>query len=111
MLRPDVGRMVIANAREVRLIAQAKIKTDRIDAAVPAQLHASGFLPEVWIPDERTRALRCRVARRDQIVRQRAPQEYHAVDPAHPSDPAYTGRRSLWPKGTSLADRTASADR
>jgi hypothetical protein len=30
----------------------------RIDAAVLAQLYATGFLPEVWVPDERTLALR-----------------------------------------------------
>ncbi len=71
VLGPHVGRVVIANPREVRLIAQAKIKTDRIDAAVLAQLYASGFLPEVWIPDGRTQALRRQVARRNQVVRQR----------------------------------------
>jgi len=42
----------------VRLIAEAKVKTDRIDAAVLAQLYGSGFLPEVWIPDDSTQALR-----------------------------------------------------
>ena len=36
-----------------------------------AQLYASGFLPEVWIPDEATQALRRQVTRRNQIVRQR----------------------------------------
>ena len=70
-LRPHVGRVIVANSREVRVIAHAKIKTDKIDAAVLAQLHASGFLPEVWIPDEATKALRRQVARRNQIVRQR----------------------------------------
>jgi len=70
-LRPHVARVIVANAREVRVIAHAKIKTDKIDAAVLAQLHASGFLPEVWIPDEATKALRRQVARRNQIVRQR----------------------------------------
>jgi transposase len=52
VLRPHVGRVVIANPRQVRLIAEARIKTDVIDATVLARLHASGFLPEVWIPDE-----------------------------------------------------------
>src|ERR1700742_5336520 len=37
-----------------------------------AQLYASGFLPEVWIPDEPTQALRRQVTRRNQIVRQRS---------------------------------------
>ena len=37
-----------------------------------AQLYASGFLPEVWIADEATQALRRQVTRRNQIVRQRS---------------------------------------
>jgi transposase len=72
VLRPHVGRVVIANPRQVRLIAEARIKTDVIDATVLARLHASGFLPEVWIPDEHTLGLRRQVTRRTQIVRQRA---------------------------------------
>jgi transposase len=72
VIRPYVGRVVIANPRQVRLIAEARIKTDVIDATVLARLHASGFLPEVWIPDEHTLALRRQVTRRNQIVRQRA---------------------------------------
>src|SRR6516164_9044374 len=66
-----VGRVVIANPKQVRVIAHAKIKTDKIDAAVLAELYASGFLPEVWIPDKETLALRRQVTRRNQIVRQR----------------------------------------
>lgn len=53
------------------MIAHAKIKTDPIDAAVLAKLYASGFLPEVWVPDNQTHALRRQVARRTQLVRQR----------------------------------------
>lgn len=69
---PHVGRVVIANPRQVRLIAEARVKTDVIDASVLARLYASGFLPEVWVPDQRTLARRRRVTRRNQIVRQRA---------------------------------------
>ena len=71
-IRPYVGRLVIANPRQVRLIAEARIKTDVIDAGVLARLYASGFLPEVWIPDAHTLSLRRQVTRRNQIVRQRA---------------------------------------
>jgi transposase len=71
VLAPHVGRVVIANPKQVRLIAHAKIKTDGIDAAVLAKLYASGFLPKVWVPDQRTQALRRQVSRREQLVRQR----------------------------------------
>jgi transposase len=72
VVQPHVGRVVIANPRQVRLIAEARIKTDVIDATVLARLYASGFLPEVWVPDQATLARRRQVTRRNQIVRQRA---------------------------------------
>ena len=70
VIAPHVGRVVIANPRQVRMIAHAKIKTDTIDATVLAKLYASNFLPEVWVPDAKTLALRRQVTRRNQIVRQ-----------------------------------------
>jgi transposase len=81
ILRPHVGRVAIANPLRTRLIAEAKIKTDKIDAAVLAQLLAAGFLPEVWMPDETTAALRRRVARRSQLVGQRTrlKNQIHAI--------------------------------
>src|SRR5918911_117685 len=72
VIGPYVKRVVIAKPKQVRVIAHAKIKTDTIDAGVLAQLYASGFLPEVWIADEATQALRRQVTRRQQIVRQRS---------------------------------------
>lgn len=70
LLRPFVRRVVIANPLQVRAIAHAKVKTDKIDAAVLAKLHASGFLPEVWMPDETTQTLRRLVAQRSQVIQQ-----------------------------------------
>jgi transposase len=80
-VRSRVARVVVANPCQVRLIAEARVKTDKIDAAILAQLYASGFLPDVWIPDEATQTLRRQVARRAQIVRQRVrlKNEVHAV--------------------------------
>lgn len=72
VIAPHVKRVVIANPKQVRVIAHAKIKTDTIDAGVLAQLYAAGFLPEVWTPDEPTQALRRQVTRRNQLVRQRS---------------------------------------
>ncbi len=71
VLRQHVAYVAIANPLRVRLIAEARVKTDKIDAAVLAQLYASGFLPEVWMPDEQTLALRRQISRRAQLVRQR----------------------------------------
>ena len=49
-LAPHVAKVIIANPLQVRAIAHARVKTDKIDATVLAQLHASGFLPSVWMP-------------------------------------------------------------
>src|SRR5215210_9117738 len=71
LMVPHVKRVVIANPLQVRAIAHAKVKTDKIDAVVLAKLHAAGFLPEVWQPDEATERLRRQVARRAAVVQAR----------------------------------------
>jgi transposase len=71
ILRPHVARVVVVNTKKLKAISEAKAKTDRLDARRLAELLASGYLAEVWCPDERTRALRRWVARRAQLVRQR----------------------------------------
>ena len=68
LIAPHVRRVAIANPVQVRAIAWAKVKTDKIGAGVLAKLHASGFLPEVWSADEETQALRRLVAERAQLV-------------------------------------------
>jgi transposase len=86
LMAPYVKRVVIANPLQVRIIADAKVKTDRIDAVVLAKLHAAGFLPEVWQPDETTERLRRDVGRRAVIVqaRTRLKNRVHAVLSANP---------------------------
>lgn len=84
-LRQYVSKVVIANPLQVRAIAHARVKTDKIDAGILAQLHASGFLPTVWMPDADTEALRRQVSRRTQLVRHRTrlKNEMHSVLHAH----------------------------
>jgi transposase len=71
LLRVQAGRVVVSNPMKTRAIAEAKVKTDKVDAAVLAQLLAADFIPEVWVPDEATRALRRQVAHRASLVSQR----------------------------------------
>jgi transposase len=71
VLEPHVGRVVIANSRRVRAIAEAKVKTDKVDAATLCELLDAGFLPAVWSPDEQVSALRGLLGRRDRLVRSR----------------------------------------
>jgi len=70
-IAPRVARVVVSNPMKTRAIAEAKVKTDKVDAAILAQLLAADYLPGVWVADEATHALRRQVARRANIVRQR----------------------------------------
>ena len=71
LLEQHVARVVISNPVKTRAIAEAKVKTDKVDAAILAQLLAADYLPAVWKPDEETQALRRQVARRANLVKQR----------------------------------------
>src|SRR3954453_10433902 len=71
LLEGRVARVVVSNPMKTRAIAEAKVKTDKVDAAILAQLLAADYLPAVWVADEATQALRREVARRAHLVRQR----------------------------------------
>lgn len=65
------ARVIISNPVKTRVIAEARIKTDKIDARVLAELARVGYLPEVWLPDEDTEGLRQFVTDRTSLVRRR----------------------------------------
>ena len=68
-LAPHVAKVAIANPLKVRLIADAHLKTDAVDASVLAHLHRTRFLPEVWVPDPTTRRWRSLVAHRQELTK------------------------------------------
>jgi transposase len=70
-LRPHAAKVVVSNPMATKAIAMAKVKTDKVDAHVLAQLLRCDFLPEVWPPDEATRRLRELTGRRSALVSQR----------------------------------------
>jgi transposase len=80
ILEPYVQRVVVVSPDDTG-IAQARTKTDRLDARTLASLLWRGGLEAVWMPDERARVLRRRLARREQLVRTRTrvKNEVHAV--------------------------------
>lgn len=71
LLAGHAARVVVSNPLRTRAIADAKIKTDSVDAETLARLLAADFIPEVWVPDAATLALRREVARRARLVRER----------------------------------------
>ncbi len=85
VLSPFVKRVVIANPLQVKAIAHALVKTDKVDAGTLASLFAAGYLPEIWAPDAQTERKRRLAARRYQIVRHRTrtKNEVHAILHAH----------------------------
>jgi transposase len=81
IIQPRVARVVVAAATDVHATSTRGAKTDRLDARAIARLLAADMLVQAWLPDEQTLALRRRLARRAQLVRQRtrAKNEIHAV--------------------------------
>ena len=80
ILEPHVGEVLVVHPDDTG-IRQARAKTDRLDARALAKLLAGGSLEGLWMPDEQTRAMRRRLARRSQLVRARtrAKNECHAA--------------------------------
>ncbi|WP_275200884.1 IS110 family transposase [Bradyrhizobium sp. CSA207] len=103
VLSPFVKRVVIANPLQVKAIAHAHVKTDKVDAGTLASLYAVGYLPEIWTPDAATERLRRLIARRYQVVRHRTriKNEVHAILHAHlipkcPHADLFNGRGRDW---------------
>jgi transposase len=68
ILKPFVAEVVVSNPLKTRAIAEAKVKTDKVDAEVLAQLLRCDFLPRVWEPPAETQRLRHLTARRATLV-------------------------------------------
>ena len=66
ILEPHVDRVVVVSPDDTG-ITQARAKTDKLDARALARLVVGGELEAVWMPDERCRVLRRRLARREQL--------------------------------------------
>ncbi len=68
---PYAGKTVIAHPASVKLIAGAKVKTDKVDVLRLARLLAANLVPEVWVPPQEVRELRSLIAHRSRLVRTR----------------------------------------
>ncbi len=71
LLQPLCLSVTVSNPLRTKAIAQAKIKTDKVDACVLAQLLRTDFLPEVWAPDQQTRRMRDLTTQRAIVVSDR----------------------------------------
>lgn len=68
ILEPHVTQVVVSSPLKTKAIAEAKVKTDKVDAEVLAQLLRCNFLPAVWRPDAETRELRRLTSQRTALV-------------------------------------------
>jgi transposase len=71
LLKPHLAEVIASNPLKTKAIAEAKVKTDKVDALVLAQLLRCDFLPRVWEPDEPTQELRRLSSRRASLVADR----------------------------------------
>lgn len=71
ILRPHVARIVVGNPLKTKAIAEARIKTDKVDAQVLAQLLRCDYLPDVWQPDETTQTWRSLITHRTGLMSHR----------------------------------------
>ena len=71
LVRPHVARVVVSNPLKTKAIAEANVKTDKVDARVLAHLLRCDYLPGVWQPDAETERDRSLAARRTALVRHR----------------------------------------
>ena len=80
LLKPHVRKVIVVSPGDTG-IAQARAKTDRLDARTLATLLWKGELDAVWVPPEWISRMRRRVSRRGQLIsaRSRAKNEIHAV--------------------------------
>ncbi len=118
ILRPFVAEVVVGNPLQTKAIAQAKVKTDRIDAEVLAQLLRCVYLPAVWHPDKRTQKLRRLTTVRAGLVGDRTRPKTRVqsllaqflIEP--PVNVLFTKQGLNWLRATDLsADARATADR
>ncbi len=68
LLEPFVAEVVVSNPMRTKAIASAKVKTDKVDAMILAQLLRCDFLPRVWQPGPPLRQLRSLTSRRASLT-------------------------------------------
>jgi transposase len=115
LLRPFVKEVVIGNPLRVRAIAEAKIKTDKVDSRVLAELLRADYLPAVWQPDQETQRLRRLTHRRAALVSDRTRLKnrlhsilHHCLIPL-PHFDLFSQKGRDWLKQVPLAEEEGSA--
>jgi transposase len=85
IIAPLVGKAVVANAYQVKLIAAARVKTDKSAVWSLARLLVANLIPEVWVPPVHVRELRALISHRRRLIqiRTRARNRLHSLTHRH----------------------------
>ena len=103
------GRKSGAHPLAVKLIANARVKSDKQDVFRLARLLAGGLIPEVWVPPVPVRELRTLIADRRRLIKIRTMTRNHLHSLAHrhnltlPEGTAFADKNQGWWKNLSLS--------
>ena len=97
-----VGRAVVAHPAKVKLIADARVKTDKVDVLTLAHLLRADMLPEVWVPPPPVRDLRALLSHRRRLVslqttaKNRLQSVLHRLNLRAPEGDAFAQKQRAW---------------
>jgi transposase len=106
---PFVSKVVVAHPLEVKLIANARVKTDKQDVYRLARLLAGNLIPEVWVPPVEVRELRTLIAHRRRMIkirtmtRNRLHSLVHRNNLTPPEGTPFAEKNRSWWQGLTLS--------
>lgn len=101
-LVPIVARVVVVHPAKVKLIAAARVKTDKLDTLTLANLLRADMLPEVWVPPQHVRDLRALISHRRRLVslqttaKNRLQSVLHRLNLPQPAGDAFAKKQREW---------------
>src|SRR4051812_10509404 len=104
-----VGRAVVVHPAKVKLIAEARVKTDNVDVLTLAQLLRADMLPEVWVPPQHVRDLRALLSQRRRLVslqttaKNRLQSVLHRLNLRPPDGELFARKQREWWKSLELS--------
>jgi transposase len=104
-----VARVVVAHPAKVRLIAEARVKTDKVDVLTLAKLLGADMLPEVWVPPMHVRDLRALLSHRRRLVaiqttaKNRLQSVLHRLNLKPPGGDLFARKQREWWKSLELS--------
>jgi transposase len=109
LLSTLVGRAVVVHPAKVKLIAEARVKTDKLDVLTLAQLLRADMLPEVWVPPPHVRDLRALLSHRRRLVslqttaKNRLQSVLHRLNLRPPEGELFANKQREWWKALELS--------